>query len=496
MPNNRLLALTVSLVMLLGLLTSGLAMASFPDVPAGMEEAVQFLNETRILRGWDGMFHPDGDFTREQLATVVVRMLDADDEAEASHGQRPSMYADAQPAGHWSNGYLIVAYNMELMRGWADLDGQRVFDPLGVVSFDETIAIVLRALGHEPLTGADWRQLNRALALEVGLITPEIADRGEDLATRGEIAGIVYSGMVDVPHATTGRYLADAFDQEEPGDDHAVESLNISLELSPSLVPEGGGQTVTISIHVTDHVGTSVEGALVDLNAEAFEAGSRNNQLSPSNTSTDSSGRTQVVYTTRGEDDHRFITVNVAASKDDLMEHAQIQFVAANQAATVSGVLRDPFTGVPVAGVPIHFVPANMDGSIGFVETAADGSYSATLPVGQYSLSPDIQPRDSITVNMSTAGASYTVDFNKGVLKGVVTGVSPGSQVMAIGPGFNPNNRDNWTLQAVVESDGSFVLLLFANTYEIYIVGEWSPFKTGVSVQSGQVTDLGTVKAD
>lgn len=502
MPNARLLALFLSLVMTVGLFGPGLALASFPDVPDGMEEAVEFLHETRIMRGWDGLFHPDGDFTREQLATVVVRMLNRDDEAEALSHQVASMYADAPSVGHWSNGYLIVAYDMGLMRGWTTLDGERVFDPGGVVSFDETIAIVLRALDYQPLTGPEWRQLNRDLGLEVGLITPEIAEKGEEPATRGEIADIVYSGMVAVPHATTGQYLVEAFahdDDETPGDDtdDPVDSLSISLEINPSVVSQGGGKEVTIGVSVVDGDGNPVKDALVSFHAEAFEVGSRDGQLSHSKVSTDAAGQASTVYTTRGEDDGRFIIVNVAAGKDDAMEFGQIQFIAADQVAAISGVVRDPFTGNPMGGVPIHFVLFDTARSIGFVETNADGSYSATLPVGRYSISPDMDLRDSITVSMSTVGGSYTVDFNKGILKGVITGgASPGDEIMAIGPGFDRNNPDNWTLVAKIANDGSFQMALFPNTYELFIMGRMSPFKTGVSVQSGQVTDLGELRAD
>lgn len=501
MQKKRILALTVSMCMLLGLLLTGPALASFPDVPAGMEEAVEFLHQTRIMRGWEGKFHPDEGFTREMLATVVVRMLNADDEAVALGDQAATMYADSPPAGHWSNGYLIVAFNLELMRGWTDLENQRVFDPSGVVSFDETIAIVLRALGYDPLTGPDWRELNRDLALDVGLITPDIAEKGEDPASRGDIAGIVFSGMVDVPHASTGQYLSEAFDLDEDEDDEAdtsLESLSISLEVSPDVVPAGGGQAVTINVNVVDHLGHPVEDVRVNFFAEAFEAGGRDHRLSSSTAYTNPFGHASVVYTTLGEDDFRFVYINVDASKDDFMEFGQIQFVAANQVATVSGVVQDPFTGLPLANTPVHFGPRDLDlNSIGFVETSDEGFYSAVVPLGEYGVTvPDADPRDEVTAHVSTAGGHYTVDFNKGILKGVIKGLPPGEMVMAIGPGFNQNDKSNWTLVDHLDTDGSFYMALFPNTYELYAGPHGLVVATGISIQTGQVTDLGTLHVD
>lgn len=49
---------------------------------------------------------------------------------------------------------------------------------------------------------------------------------------------------------------------------------------------------------------------------------------------------------------------------------------------------------------------------------------------------------------------------------------------MAIGPDFRSTNLANWTLQAEIKSDGSFILSLFPNTYELFIVGRSNPFKT------------------
>lgn len=297
---------------------------------------------------------------------------------------------------------------------------------------------------------------------------------------------------------TITRKIADEADTREPDDQKPIEGLSVWMEADREVVPEGGGQTVTVIVTVADNQGYLVEGADVSFFAEAFEAGERGGQLSQSEITTDELGQARVTYTTLAADDQRFVTIKISVGKDVgddyIMEFRDLQIIAANQAAKVSGVVIDPFTGAPLEGIPVHFNRYDLDRkSIGFTETDAEGRYAATVPTGHYGISFEMERRDEISVNISNPGESYTVNNKKGILRGVVTGVSPGNLVMAIPPGFRSTDPDNWTLQAEIQSDGSFILSLFPSTYELFIVGRSSPFKTGVSVQSGQVTDLGTV---
>ena len=116
------------------------------------------------------------------------------------------------------------------------------------------------------------------------------------------------------------------------------------------------------------------------------------------------------------------------------------------------------------------------------------------VPIGTYHETFEMSISDQIIDYASSPGQTYTLDNNKGILKGVMAGVSPGKTVMVIPPNFR-HNPDAWTLQAEIQSDGSFTLALAPNTYELFIVGSSNPSKTGISIKSGQVTDIGTVNA-
>ena len=64
------------------------------------------------------------------------------------------------------------------------------------------------------------------------------------------------------------------------------------------------------------------------------------------------------------------------------------------------------------------------------------------VPTGTYHVTFEMAIRDQITVNASSHGQTYTIDSNKGILKGVVAGGS-GENSDGNGPDFNRNSPDN-----------------------------------------------------
>lgn len=246
---------------------------------------------------------------------------------------------------------------------------------------------------------------------------------GDDVQWDGSTRSITITRIEAVDGETEER------DGQEP-----VESLSVWMGADWEAVHEGGGQTVTIHVTVADNHGYRVEGAHVSFFAEAFEAGERHGQLSQSKTTTDELGQARVTYTTLATDDQRFVTIKVSVGKDVgddyIMEFGELQIVAADWSAKVSGVVTDPFTGTPLEGIPVHFQRYDLNRrSIGFTETDTEGRYAATVPTGHYGISfEEMEIRDEIAVNISAPGETYTVNNNKGILKGVVTGVPPGKR--------------------------------------------------------------------
>lgn len=470
--------------------------------------AIEQMVELGVLSGrGDGLFCPDDNLTRAEAAKVAVFLAGFDQEDAAQAEVLPQAFDDvyAGMGDHeWAIGWINLAAGEGIIGGYGD--GK--YGPGDNLQMAQWAAILIRILGYET-EGLEWPAGYDQLAGELGL-TEGLDYKSDSYIKRDQMAkftaNAVYNaerpdgsaiinllkGMEEIP--------GDTEDQPEEGmpedtEEQQLESISMSVALTPEVLPEGGGQTVTIAVTVTDEDGNPVEGATVGFHASAFESGERNAQLSQSETTSDATGKAMVTYTTLASDDKRMVEINVSAGKDSVMEHGNYKIMASNQAAVVCGVVRDPYTGAPKEGVDIHFMSSQTNRSIGFAQTDNQGRYTMVVPTGTYHMSFEMAIRDQITVNVSSSGQTYTIDNSKGILKGVITGVSPGSTVMAIGSGFNRNSPDNWTLQAEIQSDGSFTLALAPNTYELVITGNPTPFKTGVTVQSGQVTDLGTVSA-
>ncbi len=472
--------------------------------------AIEQMAELGVLSGrGDGLFYPDDNLTRAEAAKVAVFLAGFDEQDVAQAEVLPQAFDDvyAGMGDHeWALGWINLAAREGIIGGYGD--GK--YGPGDNLQMAQWAAILIRILGYET-EGLEWPTGYDQLAVELGL-TEGLEYVSDSYIRRDQMAkftaNAVYnarrpdgSAIIDILEGTVEDTPGDTEDQSEeevPEDteEQQLESISMSVVLTPEFLPEGGGQTVTITVTVTDKAGNPVEDAKVTFFASASESGERNAQLSQPETTTDAFGKSMVTYTTLATDDKKMVEINVSVFKDSDMEHGNYKIMAANRAAVVCGVVRDPYTGDPQEGVHIHFMSSETMESISFAETDEQGRYRMVVPTGTYHMGFLMPIRDSITVNVSNPGQTYTIDNNKGILKGVITGVSPGKMVMAFNwSDFNPNCFDNHTLQAEIQSDGSFTIALAPGTYELFIVGSPNPSKTGITVKSGQVTDIGTVNA-
>jgi len=491
--NKRIIALFIILSVLLStaVTTAAEPMTDIENSP--YRNAIEQMVELGVLSGrGDGLFYPDDNLTRAEAAKVAV-FLAGFDKKDVAQAETLTQAFDDVYAGmgdhEWALGWINLAAGEGIIGGYGD--GK--YGPGDNLQMAQWAAILIRILGYET-EELEWPTGYDKLAGELGL-TEGLEYLSDSYIRRDQMARFTANAVYNAERPDGSRII-DLLEGTE-GDrteGQQLESISMSI-VFPETLPEGGGQTATIAVMVTDEAGNPVEGAKVVFDAFAFELGERNAQLSKSETTTDASGKAMVTYTSLAADDKRMVQINVDAFKDFAGEHRDFIMMAANQAAVVGGVVRDPYTGTPKEGVLICFVRSETMRTIGCLETDEQGRYSMVVPTGTYHIDFQRMPiRDRITVKASDPGQTYTVDNSKGILKGVVTGVSPGIKVVATRPG-NISGPDDHTLQAEIQSDGSFTLALDPNKYGLYIYGKSTPFKTGVTVQSGQVTDIGTVNA-
>lgn len=139
---KKLLALMLSVAMIF---TVGTSVMAYSDVEEGtyVSEAVTVLSGLDTLQGFeDGMFRPEEEVTRAQMAAIVCRMLGYEEQAQASKGT--TAFTDVA-SSHWASGYVNVAYAQGIINGY----GNGMFGPEDSVTYEQAIKMIVSALGYD-----------------------------------------------------------------------------------------------------------------------------------------------------------------------------------------------------------------------------------------------------------------------------------------------------------------------------------------------------------
>lgn len=141
---KKLVALIVTIAMIATLTVT--AFAAPADV-AGTEYegAVARLIALGVIAGYpDGTFKPEGEITRAEFATVVVKALGLADVADYS--KAANKFSDVK-ATDWFAGFVNVAASQGIIKGYGD--GK--FGPNNKVLFEEAVTMIVRALGQDKI---------------------------------------------------------------------------------------------------------------------------------------------------------------------------------------------------------------------------------------------------------------------------------------------------------------------------------------------------------
>lgn len=113
------------------------------DPDAKKLESAQKLVAMGIIKGYDdGSLGLEDNLTREQFATIAVRLLNKEHEVANYNGE--TKFSDVN-SDRWSAGYINVAVNNGLIIG----RGDGTFNPEGNITHAEVMTILVRLLGYE-----------------------------------------------------------------------------------------------------------------------------------------------------------------------------------------------------------------------------------------------------------------------------------------------------------------------------------------------------------
>ena len=188
---KRLMSVVLSVVMLLSFVVTTSA-ATFTDVAESDKayEAVEVLAALGILEGKEaGVFDPDANIKRSEFAAVICRAMN----------QVPTGFANFTdvPVDHWAYDYIGWAAGEKIVNG----RGDGTFDPDANVTYNEAIAMIVRALGYEYyvenyLGGypTGYARVAGSYKIDADVNTAN----GNAAATRADVASLVYNAF-DAP---------------------------------------------------------------------------------------------------------------------------------------------------------------------------------------------------------------------------------------------------------------------------------------------------------
>lgn len=187
---KRALVTLLVLTMVLGMVS--VASAGFPDVTdSNVSAAASKLAALGVLTGYpDGTFGPSKNITRAEFAAVAVRLLGL--ENAATYAKGATKFSDVG-ADHWASGYINVAADQGIIKGYPD----GTFKPEANVTYAESLAMLIRVLGYEPIISGTWPTNYIVKAASLGLTTG-ISFYANQPATRGDVA-LFSNNSLNVP---------------------------------------------------------------------------------------------------------------------------------------------------------------------------------------------------------------------------------------------------------------------------------------------------------
>lgn len=174
-----------------------------PAMDAELEKVVKRLEALGLVAGYgNGDYGVDRTITRAEFATLIVRMRALEQGAQMSQYQ--SIFTDVN-SSDWFSGFVNVAAGQEIVKGFPD----KTFKPQNQVTYAESVAMIIRALGHEPAVKGEWPNNYIAKASELNIAknitTPNVA------ATRGDVFKMIDNAlrvdlMEQIEYGTDIRY--------------------------------------------------------------------------------------------------------------------------------------------------------------------------------------------------------------------------------------------------------------------------------------------------
>ena len=148
------------------------------------------LSELEVINGYeDKTFKPNNSVKRSEMAKLIIVAMGKDDSADLLKGT--TSFSDV-PSSHWASGYINLASNLGLIKGYPD--GR--FKPDATVSYVEASTMLLRALDYgKELDNLSWPTGYMSKANSAGLLDNVTANNSSEAAIRGNVASMILNTL-------------------------------------------------------------------------------------------------------------------------------------------------------------------------------------------------------------------------------------------------------------------------------------------------------------
>lgn len=266
------------------------AAATFTDITAAKYDwarpYIEKMNLLGIVKGMsDTSYGPDNSVTREQLITMLVRLMGW--ESEAAGKSIPSTFAKASSVAPWARGYVAVAVEKGIISG----DDLKDFRPADAATRSEIAVFAVRALGLESeaksrtnltvsLSFTDGYLIEPEvkpyieIAVEKGIMQgyPDKSFKPNDKVTRAQVAAVL-NNMIKAGNITSGIVKGTV----EEVDTTLLPSVEVKLST-------GATKTYTINSYNTAIYKEDEDGALIKASLNDIKEGNTVNIIASGNT--------------------------------------------------------------------------------------------------------------------------------------------------------------------------------------------------------------------
>ena len=219
---KKLISVIIAVIMIVGSFAT-VSAADYKDVEStsSFAKAINVLSGLGIVTGDDeGNFNPKNEIKRSEMVALVCRMMGEEDIATNSAS---NAFTDVA-ANHWAAGYIAWGVNRGIVNGMGD----GTFAPDASVSYQDSVVMIMRALGYDRIAQRAQNGGYPAGYLKLASQRSILKDAGYDnqaAAPREVVAQLIYNAMtaplVDVKqygmNVEDDRYIIhDGSDDEAP----------------------------------------------------------------------------------------------------------------------------------------------------------------------------------------------------------------------------------------------------------------------------------------